>query len=104
MKIRTNLTEALVEGRDLPIRYTVNLTAPGMHYTPMQWRTRPQGQIPSYGAPTNANLAKFMAKFLETMKPGGHSAHLGDKGIPTRATIMDHDTGQVVASWINPEH
>jgi hypothetical protein len=103
MKVKTKLTEALTEGSDSAIRYVIILTAPGMHYEPMEWRTKARGGVPSYGSPTNANLAKFMQKFIETMQPGGHNDHLaqGGRGIPTRASIMDQAEHRVVASWNN---
>jgi hypothetical protein len=103
VKVKTKLTEAVVEGGDTSIRYVIILTAPGMHYEPMEWRTKARGGVPSYGAPTNANLKKFMDKFIETMQPGGHNDHLaqGGRGIPTRASIYDQNEHRVVSSWMN---
>jgi len=65
----------------------------------MAWRAS------EYGRPTAANLAKWAAKYNESLAPGGCNAHLGRAGCPpaSRAEITENrPDGRVVAEWAAP--
>jgi len=89
------------EGRDYPITYVLYLESAGRGYTPMEWRTRARYGIPGYGAPTDANLERYVRRFEADTQPGGANAHLGPT-IISRARIVDQRTGQTVARYEAP--
>lgn len=89
--------------RDRAIRYTVHFTSttrPG-YITPAEWRVRSRGQIPGYGKPTEANLAKHVEAFETSTKPGGPNEHLGTT-IVWAAHIKDQLTGKILATYRGP--
>lgn len=51
-------------------KYRVHVEVPGYYCTPMAWERH-------YGAPTDANLAKFVAVSNAATDPGGVNSHLG---------------------------
>jgi len=69
--------------------------------TPAEWRTRSRGQLPGYGKPTEENLAAYVRHFENSTKVGGCNAHLGTT-VVFSASVRDHRTGQVVATYRGP--
>lgn len=62
------------------------------------WYARKQGQIPSYGRPSPANIRKWIAKHNESLQPGGCNDHLVGKGLEAvSACIVRQSTNEVVA-------
>ena len=71
----------------------------GAHYTPQEWRVRSHrlyGQ--GFGAPTTANIDKWVTGFENSMKPGQPNAHLGQDQV-TVAQVVDQRDGKIVAVW-----
>lgn len=70
-------------------------------HTPSEWRSRKQGQIPSYGKPTAENLKAYVEHFEASTKEGGCNAHLG-LTVVFSAFIKDQRTGAVLATYRGP--
>jgi hypothetical protein len=69
--------------------------------TPASWYIRSalrQGRPNGYGAPTPANLRKYVQRFEASTKPGGANAHLGETRI-VLARIVNQDTNETVAEY-----
>lgn len=78
--------------RDTTPAYVVDVITPGRRWTPYEWRVRRRGQVPGYGQPTGANLARHVRSFEDSTKPGGVNAHLGVTRV-TRAVIRRNYPG-----------
>lgn len=67
---------------------------------PMEWRIAKRGQAPGYGRPTPENLARYVAAYNETAKPGGYN----ESGGPAiAAQICLNGTRQPVARYATVE-
>ena len=86
--------------RDRAIRYVchVVIDQPGRAWTPSEWRTRRQGQIPADGKPTTENLQKHCLHYEASTQPGGCNQHLGPTKILS-ARIVDQNDMSVVAEY-----
>jgi len=85
-------------GRSYPVKYTIETNTVGG----MEWRCRRRGPYSGYGNPTEANLAKWVERFNEALKPGGCNEHLGDRCRVSSARIVDQFSGTVVATYTVP--
>ncbi len=96
-------------GRSKTPKYVVVMEGTGVNSTPIAWHVGvTEGNVPGYGKPTDANLAKYIAKYVESLKPGGANQHLmqayGTKVIPNSARIVTNDGARtVVATWKAPK-
>lgn len=65
-------------------------------------RMIPVPWMKSYGRPTVANLAKYVEKFNDSLKPGGRLATLGKytKGIVGVVKVVRVSDGSVVTSYM----
>lgn len=81
-------------GRSFAVTTVVECTLAGgkRAMTNMEWRTGPRGQIPGYGKPTAANLAKFVAKLNESFRPGGVNAHCGPEQVVAARIVRYGET------------
>lgn len=76
--------------------------------TRMAWNVKPPvGCKVGHGKPTEENLAKYVATFIDSMKPGEPNRHLwtayGSNAVPHAARIIRNDgSGLVVAEWKAP--
>jgi hypothetical protein len=52
-----------------------------------------------YGKPTGPKLARYIADYHASLTPDGINSHLGPGARATAATILDHATDAVVATW-----
>lgn len=86
--------------RDRTPIYVVKLFVPGYSYSPMEWRVNRRGKIPGSGRPTNDNLATYVREFEEDCLTGVNQ-HLGPQTV-RRATITNQETGNLVATYIQP--
>jgi hypothetical protein len=91
-------------GRSVAIKYTLEMVtqdAAGKLFecTPSEWRSRARNHVPGHGAPTEANLAKYVAGFQKSTQPGGANAHLGVQTV-TRAKIVHQADRLVVAHYV----
>lgn len=77
--------------------YRVHIYVDGYHYSPMAWRVRRVGKIPGSGAPTDANLAKYVSDFEEDCETGANK-HLGTQ-IVRSAKIVNQNTAKTVATY-----
>jgi hypothetical protein len=75
------------------VPFVVEMTLAKGHATPVEWRTKVQGK------PNNENLAKDIAFFEASCRPGGVNAHLGET-VVTSARIIDQKTGAVRATYV----
>jgi hypothetical protein len=80
-------------GRTRAIRFVVNVTPVTGYQTPSEWQTKFAGR------PSDANLAKWVALYHESLAPGGVNAHIGPSGRLVAATVIDQHTGDVRARW-----
>jgi hypothetical protein len=67
-------------------------------WTPGQWRTRAQYQIPADGKPTTENIKKHCLHYEASTQESGCNSHLGSTKI-LRAWIVDQRTGETVAEY-----
>lgn len=88
-------------GRSYTPAYRVETNDRCVHGS-MEWRCRRRGQVPGYGNPTEANLAKWVEKFNASLKPGGVNEHVGDRARVFKAQIVDQFSGTVVATYEAP--
>ena len=95
-------------GRSTTPKYALVVVCPGLNTSRMAWHVKPPvGCKEGHGAPTAANLEKYVDGFVESLKPGGANRHLftafGDKAVPNSARIVHNDgSGRVVAEWKAP--
>lgn len=87
-------------GRDRVIRYCIHykIDAPGVTWTPGEWRERSRGQVPAHGAPTTENIRKHCEMYEASTWPGACNSHLGATQILS-ARIVDQTTGETVAAY-----
>lgn len=89
--------------RDYTYRYSVRMTPISGYHTPSGWDTRSRAgrTVPAYltGKPTDAKLARYVADYNDSLKPGGVNEHIGPSGYATKAVIFDHQTNTEVATW-----
>lgn len=89
--------------RDYTYRYSVKLTTVTGYNTPAGWATRTSRAhpVPAFltGKPTDGKLARYVADYNASIVPGGVNAHIGPGGRAVAATIFDHNTDTVVATW-----
>ena len=90
-------------GRITTPPYRIEFTCVGSVQTPAVWRVKGSGQLPGYGSPNNANLAKYMAFTNASYLPGGCNEHVtkafGQGAIPVAARIVRQADGEIVATW-----
>lgn len=83
-------------GKTITPTYRLEMYERG-HRSSMAWR----------GKPSNKALAKWIHKYIQSLKVGGVNQHLSlSKGympIPNRAHILRQRTGEVVAFWQAPK-
>lgn len=86
--------------RDRAIRFVLHVVVdtPGRAWTPSEWRTRRQGQIPADGKPTTENIKKHCLHYEASTQPGGCNSHLGATKI-LRAWVVDQNTMERVAEY-----
>jgi len=93
-------------GRSYTPRYVIKINGAGrtnaVQIMPMEWRSRARGPYEGYGKPTEANLAKWVEKFNESLRPGGCNDHVGERAQVTKANIVDQFTNEVVATYEAP--
>lgn len=80
--------------RDRAIRFTVAMKTVTGYNTPSEYQSK------YCGRPGAKGLAKFVADYNESLKPGGVNAHIGDRGRCYAASLRDH--GTVIAEWKAP--
>lgn len=90
-------------GRSYTPKYVVEMEGS----TPAEWRVKSRYGIPGYGAPTEANLIKYVEAFIESLKVGGANQHiskaLGYMPIPNWARIkVNCAGGEMLAEWKAP--
>lgn len=89
--------------RDFAYRYSVSMTTLVGYNTPCGWATKSRigHRIPKGlgGIPTNAKLARWVADYNASLLPGGVNSHIGPNGHCLVASIRDHQTDAVVATW-----
>lgn len=85
-------------GRSRLIPYTVEVTTDKGLWTPSEWRTRRDGQIPADGKPTTENLKNWAMGYEKSTHPSGCNSHLGVTHILT-ARIRDQRTGEILATY-----
>jgi hypothetical protein len=66
----------------------VGMTASG-------WDVRKRGQIPGNGAPTAANLERYVIAIMQSTEPGGVNAHLGRTTIQGAHLIRQSDGAEM---------
>lgn len=76
--------------------------SPRVVSTPMEWRSRSTRLRTGYGAPTDANLERFVQKMNATMDPGGCNAHLGPNHHIVSARVVRQSDGKVMATYQAP--
>lgn len=86
-------------GRSRLITYTVEVKTDRGMWTPSEWRTRRDGQIPGDGKPTTENLKNWALHYEKSTHSSGCNSHLGVTHILT-AQIRDQRTGQIVATYV----
>ncbi len=84
-------------GRSTTPPYRIEIVGKSGMPCKMAWRLQAQYGIPGYGKPTNANLAKWVAGFNESMQPGGANAHVNDP-VQT-AKLVRQSSGETVATY-----
>lgn len=95
-------------GRSTTPKFAIVMDCAGMAPSRMAWYVKPPvGCKTGYGKPTAENLEKYVATYLDTLKPGGVNRGLvetfGMKVIPNAARIVHNDgSGLVVAEWKAP--
>lgn len=89
-------------GRDRPIRYVLQLYSHGSVLSAQEWRTRARYGVPGYGAPTEANLKRYLRQYNKSLLPGGANAHIGTRGRATGGFIKDQKTGRVLVDYRRP--
>lgn len=72
--------------------YRVELRLLGSHATPAAWPTKHAGR------PTDATLARYVADFEESTRPGGVNEHLGEEFV-IGAEVVRQATGETVATF-----
>lgn len=90
-------------GRSVTPTYAVEMEG----CTPAAWHVRPSNIQKGYGKPTPENLAFYVEKYINSLKPGGCNHHiskaLGKMPIPNWARIVKNDGSRnVLASWNAP--
>lgn len=61
-------------------------------HSSMAWKSE-------YGKPTTANIDKWVAKYEESLLPGGANAHLGYDPVLSVEIKKNVVNGEVVATW-----
>ena len=84
-------------GRSITPKYRVETVCVGSMNTPCAWR-------PEYGQPTEANLAEYVRRTNESVKPGGCNEHIGrafgvERSMVIKATIIRQSDNTVMASY-----
>lgn len=84
-------------------KYVVRVDVLGFYCTPMEWRVRAKFGAAGYGAPTAANLRKFVEASNASTEPGGVNAHLGVAHKIAKAEIFLNDGryDKPLASYLN---
>ena len=78
-------------------KYAVSITVPGYQYSLASWRCNESGR------PTDANLARYVAAFEASTRPGGCNAHLGEQHVSSASVRVNSGTnGAVVARYQAP--
>jgi hypothetical protein len=90
--------------RDYTFRYSVEMKIANGYMTPAGWATRSRvgATVPAYlaGKPSAAKLARYVADYNASLKPGGVNEHLGPGARCLSARILDHNNDRrVVAEW-----
>lgn len=89
-------------GRSIRIRYVVEMDftvlqgGKSFYSTPTAWPGKYVGRV------SDKNLAKVVASFVDSLRPGGANEHLGKAGIlgVSAARVLDQDNdNKLVASW-----
>lgn len=91
-------------GRTSTPKYVVRVTVPGYSCTPMEWRVSGRYGMKGYGAPNDANLAKFVEASNASTEPGGVNSHLGaaHKIVAAEVFLNDGKYDVALASWYKP--
>jgi hypothetical protein len=76
-----------------PTAYVYELDTPGYRYSPASWNCRQNGR------PTAANLAKHVAGFEASTRPGGCNSHLGATVVTGARIRRNEYRGEVVARY-----
>lgn len=89
--------------KDYVYRYSVKIITVQGFNTPAGWATRSRvgHAVPPVltGKPTDAKLAQYVRDYNASILPGGCNSHVGPGGRATLASIFDHHTNRVVATW-----
>ncbi len=95
-------------GRSKTPKYAIVVDCTGMVPSRTGWYIGVQeGGVKGYGKPTAENLAKYIDRYHESLKPGGSNHGLvttfGTKVYANAARIVRNDgSGVVVAEWKAP--
>lgn len=81
-------------GRSRTVRFVEVKRVRRGYVTDCEWQTKFAGR------PTDANLAKAIALYNETLKPGGVNEHVGESATCVYAEVRDQFNGNaVLATW-----